>query len=643
MHADNNQIMKDGGMCILKHEFPAHGLAEFQEVISIPANPQYEDLGVGKCSKNVQMSYRYHHQAGESNCRQLCDDDSTCGGYSVSKYSNCLVWLAFDLVGGGNNWGNAHCFRKKIVKVLQQASQKDHNEICESKGVNGLKTESKPFGCMVSKVDGSLTRSECLAMAGGKWEQYAYSRATCEGTGRKGLNAGRDYFYDESGQGTHLCCTEFTGDYHYFECKKWSLQVTSKAECRACGWDAKWMRVFQWHQEGTWGRSEWKAEYEWKDRMMSPVNRWSTVLHKWKLNQIVDTTITKMRSSPVRNYATCRLNPGLRALWPLARAKFDKVLEYETSVFPNEQRTTESSGFIISTFSDTIAGDAPNTISLSSDSADNQVGGGSLERRLTNMRGSARQLTTTGGQYEASCYALIKADSKVVGQITGDCADLQFERDLDGSIEICFTPDESIPVEATFTEDGFASKSAEGVFTAMSITTRMLDANTSTAFCANFTTNGTFCPIKHHADFTPGSPVPASVPVGDDSCPSLSTLVSEVEVAKQVVGDLTNFIKIDEAAPAPSFNIMDQGGSAVSESGIVVNKAEFASQATESPTESPDGSTPAVSTTMQIGTTSEGAQGTTQNNESEIESQTGNATGLSISAVLLAMLHLYVR
>merc|ERR1712176_251482 len=33
-----------------------------------------------------------------------------CFGFSVNKYSNCMLWLESDLVGGGNYWGGADCY-----------------------------------------------------------------------------------------------------------------------------------------------------------------------------------------------------------------------------------------------------------------------------------------------------------------------------------------------------------------------------------------------------------------------------------------------------------------------------------------------------------------------------------------------------
>lgn len=85
-----------------------------------PVLDGFQNLGTGKCRKGSAMvdpPYNYRHGKGESSCRSECQSRSDCGGYSVSRYNNCLLWLSpsSTLKAGGNShsWGNASCVTKK--------------------------------------------------------------------------------------------------------------------------------------------------------------------------------------------------------------------------------------------------------------------------------------------------------------------------------------------------------------------------------------------------------------------------------------------------------------------------------------------------------------------------------------------------
>jgi len=80
----------------------------------------YKNVGSGKClyqpeapkPKAVDPKYKYESQKGRQ-CRELCDTDQECQGYSNDDVNNCLLWTEGPLVGGGRNWGNCKCYVKK--------------------------------------------------------------------------------------------------------------------------------------------------------------------------------------------------------------------------------------------------------------------------------------------------------------------------------------------------------------------------------------------------------------------------------------------------------------------------------------------------------------------------------------------------
>ena len=81
----------------------------------------YKNLGEGKClfqpvaPKPAAVDPRpYLYKGGEgAKCRELCNADEKCGGYSNDNVNNCLLWLTPGLVGGGHNWGDCKCYVKK--------------------------------------------------------------------------------------------------------------------------------------------------------------------------------------------------------------------------------------------------------------------------------------------------------------------------------------------------------------------------------------------------------------------------------------------------------------------------------------------------------------------------------------------------
>jgi len=80
-----------------------------------PFQATYTRIRGGKCQTldGADPTYEYHHNV--PNCEQLCTDSLQCYGYSLSRYSNCLLWTQSDLMGGGAFWGGADCHIKNNV------------------------------------------------------------------------------------------------------------------------------------------------------------------------------------------------------------------------------------------------------------------------------------------------------------------------------------------------------------------------------------------------------------------------------------------------------------------------------------------------------------------------------------------------
>jgi len=69
----------------------------------------------GKCMTLDGADPKYLYEGGKgSECEQLCDGMIDCFGYSISGYDNCLLWLQRDIMGGGDEWGDADCHIKDV-------------------------------------------------------------------------------------------------------------------------------------------------------------------------------------------------------------------------------------------------------------------------------------------------------------------------------------------------------------------------------------------------------------------------------------------------------------------------------------------------------------------------------------------------
>lgn len=82
---------------------------------------RYVSMGSGKCvgSYGEPIAEKYYAGMGSKQCKKQCDRRSDCGGYSVSSYNNCLLWLSNAVTGGGPAWGGCTCMKKTTKKPSQ--------------------------------------------------------------------------------------------------------------------------------------------------------------------------------------------------------------------------------------------------------------------------------------------------------------------------------------------------------------------------------------------------------------------------------------------------------------------------------------------------------------------------------------------
>jgi len=98
-----------------------------------PKTLTWKDVGFGSCRAEVNgvadgipAGHDYWGGVGDSGCRQKCEASYFCAGYSVSEFTNCMIWIPGAgqvLAAGGSeyNWGKAHCILKDPAPVAPPA------------------------------------------------------------------------------------------------------------------------------------------------------------------------------------------------------------------------------------------------------------------------------------------------------------------------------------------------------------------------------------------------------------------------------------------------------------------------------------------------------------------------------------------
>jgi len=137
----------------------------FKHSMPTEIHPVYTDVGFGKClAVNKDPVFSYFSGKGDQ-CRQMCDESTACYGYSVSVYSNCLLWEEPQLVRGGDEWGSAHCFIKNAERV-----QRSNITFVVEKG----------YGSYAAAKANCRSRGSAIASPHGEQEEDAVRRLIAE-------------------------------------------------------------------------------------------------------------------------------------------------------------------------------------------------------------------------------------------------------------------------------------------------------------------------------------------------------------------------------------------------------------------------------------------------------------------------------
>mmetsp|Transcript_38397 Transcript_38397/g.71016 ORF Transcript_38397/g.71016 Transcript_38397/m.71016 type:complete len:1546 (-) Transcript_38397:207-4844(-) len=517
------------------------------------------------------------------------------------------------------------------------------HEVCSSKQVSGYRFEGRQYGCLAQK-DGSagggtpgmpgtpgdntstmpdpgmkrllwemgearMTPSDCTGL-GGRFFKYPWKEADC-------VSSGWAWAANALDAGTMMCCISAHGWGDSKECHEFSMDST-EASCSACG--GEWMSMFRWQQTGRWVQGEWKKAYTWKERELQSLNDWVTTLQHWKFGMLWDTAVSQVRSRPVNNYINCRLSGVASALEAIAAGEFKALKLADALVLPGEAATTEAGGFRVSTDENTNTGTESKEISIGMEPADTVIGSSNSTEvaRLLQAWQSGRRLAAGEGNIEdgalfsesewdkaeeverrlatgvedlpASCYTVVKASQKYVGQLVGDCLQFTPTTALDGEVQICAPINTQIQQNPEFTRDGFGSKSTSLV-TALSVT--VTRSSNQLNLCTRVKDAGTYCPVRLHSDFDPATPSSAdSLTSADNSCGAVEAVTAQIATKTTVLKDSgfkgdgsIAFTGTDTTSSTDSdTSTLTGGGSKFAVSGQVSNVAAFVETAEKATT-----------------------------------------------------------
>jgi len=451
-------------------------------------------------------------------------------------------------------------------------------------------TGDKPSGNMGggNQMSGpDVTPEECTTI-GGKWFPYAYKKTECELDG---------YAFAPNSTGTMMCCTNYRRGGGTIECNEWTNDDT-QVKCNACG--GLWLSVGKWRSYATWITGKWGKTYQWTDRKLTRVNEWVTQLEQWQVNQAWEDAVMSVRAKPAANFLQCRINPTLETLLSIATAKLPVPSLGKAQVLPGQVSKSQMGDFQVSTSETTNTGKTSISIELKLDSLGNNIGKNSTTKRRR-LSVNRRLAAIDVNKMEASCYAVVKKDSKAVGQLIGDCAQFAPSGSLSGAAEVCFTINAAITVNSIFTKTGFAI-SANNAFTATTLTGVKMDS-TGTKLCGGFKTAATYCPIKYLSNWTIGGALPSGFNGADDSCGTLeaqTAIITKQATVLKAAGftGSGSLVKVGETTPPPSTDPVDTSGGVLGATGKVDDVKTFVSAATEAPTFTTTTVTKAPTTTV---------------------------------------------
>lgn len=329
--------------------------------------------------------------------------------------------------------------------------------------------------------------------------------------------------------------------------------------------------------------ANWGAHYKWNTRDMKTMNSWISQLRHDSLSVMWENSVSIARSAPMEDFLSCTLDNKLTALVSTATKTKPVPTLGKSKVLPGQTSELDLGEMVIKTDATTNTGSDAVTIVVKSNAPDNLMDGNATGRRLDGRKLADINLNKA---LEASCYAVIKVDSKAVGQLIGDCLVFEPSAALSGHAEVCVTINSQIPVNSIFTTYGFALE-VNGKFTVQTGTPPNKDVS-GRKLCGKFQAKASYCPIMFNPKYTPGQALPSDFVAADSSCGTLAAITQTVKKQAKVLVDSgfvsKALVQVGQTTPPPSTDAISQSGAQLSSAGVVTDVKTFVEKATKAPT-----------------------------------------------------------
>lgn len=316
---------------------------------------------------------------------------------------------------------------------------------------------------------------------------------------------------------------------------------------------------------------------------MQTMNHWISSLRHEKLSVMWENSVGIARAAPMVDFLSCSLGNKLTSLVSTATKTKPVPTLGKSKVLPGQTSELDLGEMVVKTDANTNTGSEAVSIEIKSNPTDNLMDGNGTSRRLDGRKLADINLNKA---LEASCYAVIKVDSKAVGQLIGDCLVFEPSAALSGHAEVCVTINEQIPVNSVFTTYGFALEE-NGKFTVQTGTPPNKDVS-GRKLCGKFQTKASYCPIMYNPKYTPGQALPSDFVAADSSCGTLAAITATVKTQAKVLVDngfvSTALVQVGQTTPPPSTDAATQSGAQLSSAGVVEDVQTFVAKATEAPT-----------------------------------------------------------
>lgn len=422
----------------------------------------------------------------------------------VTKHSRCNTQEECEASG--------ECFGGLDSTYCDESGCSVYDHICAAPFVvmDGGWLDCSPYGdwpeVMWSEDYCILLRNEsaCDAIEGAEWTSTKMTKDSCE-SGKK--------------------C----------QISPWMHNEMDETECSKCG--KKMVATKEWFG-ATWRSGEMKASLQWLDREWSGAT-WAVEIDRWYLAELLHTVIDRLSSQAESAFIQCMYGGLIDSVEKVSCAcgtnrescDFDKLFRSAVPVaeITSYKDAAEIAGREAATYvevrEDSVESVADILLNMEYFIPDAPPPTSSSSRRM-------RGLVDANSINAAECSTVVTNDNgALVGQLMGDCVQLNVSTNLASSMFLCVDTKDSIEKSPKFTVADIASKETEGsatVYTPLGMSVDVVGSQ----YCFNVSGSLRACPILRSENWAT-----ATSDVASGECQAVTVVVTKVMKQRCKLGD----------------------------------------------------------------------------------------------------------